>query len=125
MTDRRTKEGRTLDGIVEMCADDGLPSLKDAQETLRSAGLDPDEVGRSLREQLVRATWRRTAEERRKGFRLLQGERPPRPAGLNREALLARIDERQPRAVAFRNADEMSDDDLWDLLCDLELGDEE
>jgi hypothetical protein len=49
---RREEKGRILDSIVDMSIADGLPTLEDAQEELRAAGLIPGEVGLSLRERL-------------------------------------------------------------------------
>lgn len=118
------REGQILDAVVDMSVEDGLPSIEDAREDLRAAGLSPGRVGRSLRERLIAATWKEEASVRRQRFAENQGQRRPRPSGMGRQEILALIKQHPAEAVAFRNADEMSEDDLWDLLCDLEMDDE-
>ena len=124
MGSQRDKEGRLLDAIVEMSAADGLPSSDEVRHELKEAGLAPGRVGRSLRERLIAATWREKAALQRRRFESSQQRRRQRPPGMGRQQILALIQRYPAQAVAFRNADEMSEDDLWDLLCDLEEGDE-
>ncbi|MDX9721002.1 MAG: hypothetical protein RBU37_09645 [Myxococcota bacterium] len=122
MTSQREREGRTLDCFVEMSVAD-VPSLEEADEELRSAGIDPVQLGRALRERIVQATWRKEAQARRAWFASRNTARAPRPSGMTRAEIIGRIQQHNA-GVAFRNADKMSDDDLWDTLCDLELPNE-
>jgi len=125
MSDQREKEGRTLDAVVELAVEDGLPSAEEAFQGLLAAGLEPEKVGRALRERLVAATWKNVAQERMRNFQANTRQRPVRPSDMSRQYMLDRIQSTQPTATAlFRNADKMSDDDLWNLLCDLESGDD-
>lgn len=50
----REKKGKALDAFVEMAAEN-LPSLEEAQEELRAAGIDPVEMARVMREKIEEA----------------------------------------------------------------------
>lgn len=53
------RKGCVLDAIVDLCAED-MPTKEEADEELRAMGLDPEKVGRELRERLeVHCTARR------------------------------------------------------------------
>lgn len=48
------RAGKTLDALVDMTTED-LPTLEEAEESLRGAGYDPRELSRRLLERLMRA----------------------------------------------------------------------
>lgn len=117
MTNSRDKEGQILDAAVD-ASNEELPSTAEAREILLEVGLVPGAVGRDLYQRLVRSSWRTEAQRKRLDFEQNVRARPLRPPTMTRPRMLAQL-RQQPAQVGLRATAEMSDDDLWDLLCEL------
>lgn len=118
---------RLLKAAADLVADAEPPTSEEAREELRAAGIDPDKLGRSLRQRLVQRTWATIAERNTRDVEQATSGRRPRPPEKTKEVLLPLVLKHPRRAelgITFRNAEDQSADDLWDALCDLDALDE-
>lgn len=114
-----------MNDAAEFVAEGPPLSAEEAREELRAAGIDPDQMARRMRERLTRLSWRAVARGNEMKAKA-RSRRRPRPAHMDRQALLPLVRELQSRrsTANFRNAEELSADDLWLVYCDLKSFDE-
>jgi len=115
--------GHFLDALTDAVALDNDADEAEINDALRAEGIDPDAAIEAVRMRLHQLTWleRGKARARRQSLH----RRPPRPTNTDRKQLelryrrLAKSSD-APLAVGFRKMDSMSDEQLWNLICDLE-----
>lgn len=122
-----SSDSSELDRLLELfCYVELSDDEVDAE--LRSAGHDPEQVGRHyerLVDEMIRTSpynWRQTARRDRQGALAELQENRSRAPVLERGEILARIRQLlgQSHAMAFRNYEDATDDDLRSTLEELE-----
>ena len=126
MAKKLESERGLLDAVADLVSDmDGADS-EELDGVLRAQGIEPSGLMDRILGRVKKQTWRVRAQREMASRKPVA--RQQRPAGMHRAAMMAELNRRSQAGRFFRNADELSDDDLWEILCDqreLEDGAEE
>ena len=113
---RKRNAIETLDAVALFVADQAHAPV-DLDDALRAEGYDPESLTAGVLAEVKRRTWKSNVVVP------ATPAREPRPAHLDKAHLLIRLAataQRSRQTVNFKNANELSADDLWDILQDME-----
>lgn len=107
-TDNRSKQARVLDTLLEFAASDVPTSEAELDVALRDEGIDANAAVVRMKAKYAKETWRMGPP-----IPSVRAARRSRPATATRGAMVKQL---KQASLHFRNADDVSDDDLWDML---------
>lgn len=122
MSDETLEElARRLKQLTELAASTDLLTRAEVREELRAAGVESEGLATSILADVKRRTWREVALRRMSTARGRGGRRGQRPPNVGRAEMIARLTAlSSQRRVSFLAPEEMTDEDLWVLVQQLE-----
>lgn len=108
-------ERRLLDTITDLAADVDGADVEELDEVLRAYGVEPEGLKDRIIGRVRQRTWKTNARQERARRRV--DSVPARPVGTDRAGMMAELNKKAGAGRFFRNAEELSDDDLWQILC--------
>lgn len=113
---------RLLEGLADLTGALAEPTDDEIDAQLRAEGIDPDRVASRILGRVRRSTWLGASQLQRRSQRDSSTAARAQARRLDRAQLLALIEQHRGAVSAqFRNADQLPDDDLRQIVVDLGL----